>query len=225
MPSACGELAEEVFVDAAERVAGLAAVALEADVGDQVDEPLHLDRLDAAAGVVARELALEVRVVALDGKDGVVDQRGDVGTGGLVLEVRPAGFGRHPEDALGRVLVAAFEQAFELLALDAVLFQFVFELVAPGLEGVGDVLQEEQAEDDVLVFRGIDGAPELVGGLPECVGVVEIGGIIGGIRHGWVSPDRQGSLCPDERNDTRGFRDWPRSFERRKAGRDWEIGR
>ena len=74
-----GELAEEVLVDAAERVAGLGAVALEADVGDQVDQPLQLLRRDAAAGVVARQLALEVRVVALDGEDGVVDQRGDVG--------------------------------------------------------------------------------------------------------------------------------------------------
>ena len=32
------ELAEEVFVDAAEGVAGLGAVALEADVGDEVDQ-------------------------------------------------------------------------------------------------------------------------------------------------------------------------------------------
>ena len=87
-----GELAEEVLVDAAERVAGFGAVALEADVGDQLDQPLHLLRRDAATGVVARQLALEVRVVALDSEDGVVDQRGDVGLRGLVLEVLPACF-------------------------------------------------------------------------------------------------------------------------------------
>ena len=35
-----GKLAEEVLVDAAERVAGFGAVVPEADVGDQVDQPL-----------------------------------------------------------------------------------------------------------------------------------------------------------------------------------------
>ena len=109
-----GELAEEVLVDAAERVAGLVAAALEADVGDEVDQPRHLDRIDPAAGVIARELGFEIGVVPLDGEDGVVDQRGDVGAGGLVLKVGPAGFGRHPEDALGGVFVARFEQAFDL---------------------------------------------------------------------------------------------------------------
>ena len=49
--------------------------------------------------------------------------------------------------------------------------QLGLELVAAGLEGVGDVLQEEQAEDDVLVLGGIDLAAKRVGGLPECVGV------------------------------------------------------
>ena len=172
-----GELAEEVLVDAAERVAGLGAVALEADVGDQVDQPLHLLRRDTAAGVVARQLALEVRVVALDGEDGVVDQRGDVGPRGLVLQVLPARLGRHPEHPLGGVLVAALQQAFELRAGDAVGFQLGLELLAAGLEGVGDVLQEQQAEDDVLVLGGVDLAAQGVGGFPEDLGVGEVGGV------------------------------------------------
>jgi len=156
--------------------------ALEADVGDEVDEALHLDRLDAAAGVVAGELVLEVRVVELspsDGEDGVVDQRGDIGTGRMVLQVLPAGFGRDPEDALGGVLIAAFEQAFEVLPLDAVLFQLFPELDAAGLERNRDVLQEQQPEHNLLVFRRINGAPELIGGLPKHIGVVEIGGVSG----------------------------------------------
>ena len=72
------ELGEEVLVDAAERVARLGAVALEPDVGDQVDQALHLLRRNAAAGVVARQLAFEIRIVALDGKNGVIDQRRNV---------------------------------------------------------------------------------------------------------------------------------------------------
>ncbi len=50
-----GELAEEVFVDSAERVARLIARALEADASDEIDQPGHLHRVDATAGVVARE--------------------------------------------------------------------------------------------------------------------------------------------------------------------------
>ena len=165
--------------------------ALEADVGDEVDEALHLDRLDAAAGVVAGELVLEVRVVKLspsDGEDGVVDQRGDIGTGRMVLQVLPAGFGRDPEDALGGVLIAAFEQAFEVLPPDAVLFQLFLELDTAGLERIRDVFQKQQPKDDVLVFRRINCAPKLVRGLPERVCVVEIRVIFRRVRHGRESP-------------------------------------
>ncbi len=48
------------------------------------------------------------------------------------------------------------------------------QLVAAGLEAVGDVLEEEQAEDDVLVLGGVDLAAEGVGGLPEGVGAGEV---------------------------------------------------
>ena len=37
----------------------------------------------------------------------------------------------------------------------------------PFLEGVGDVLKEDEAEDNVLVDGGVHVAPELVGGGPE----------------------------------------------------------
>ena len=35
------------------------------------------------------------------------------------------------------------------------------------LEGIGDVFQEDEAEDDVLVFRRIHVVAELIGGEPE----------------------------------------------------------
>lgn len=182
-----GELAEEVLVDAAEGVAGLLVRAREADVGDEVDEALHLDRLDAAAGVVARELVLEVGIVALDGEDGVIDERGDIRARSLVLEVVPASFARHPEDALGGVFVAALQQAFEVLALDADVFQLLLELGTTRPEGVRDVLQKQKPKDDVLIFRGIDCAPQLVGRLPEDVSVIEIRGIVRRVRHACIS--------------------------------------
>jgi len=181
-----GELAQEVLVDAAECVARLGAVALEADIGDQVDQPLHLLRCDAAACVVARQLALEVGVVALDGEDGVVDQRGDVRPRGLVLEVLPARLGWHPENPLGGVLVAVLQQAIELWTGDAVGLQLGLQFLASRLEGVGDVLQEQQAEDDMLVLGGIDLAAQRIGGFPQDFGAGQVG--VGcGAGHVWSS--------------------------------------
>ncbi len=188
------ELAEEVFVYATECVAGFGAVAFEAYVGNEVDEALELDRFDAASSVVAWKLALEVRVVALDGEDGVIDECGDVRAGCLVLEVRPARFRRHPEDTLGGVLVPVLEETLKLLTGDVVGFEFGLQFFTAGFEGVGDVLQEEQAEDDVLVLGGIDLSTQGVGGLPQRVGVDEVGVGVGVIRHVRVAPVSLGVL-------------------------------
>ena len=44
------------------------------------------------------------------------------------------------------------------------------------LEGVGDVLEEDQAEDDVLVLGGVHVAAQRVGGVPEFAFKTEVGG-------------------------------------------------
>jgi len=93
----------------------------------------------------------------------------------LVLQVLPARLGRHPEHPLGGVLVAVLQQTFELRASNAVGGQFIVEFFAPGLERVGDVLQEEQAENDVLVLGGIDLAAQGIGRLPENFGTRKVG--------------------------------------------------
>ncbi len=169
------ELAEEVLIHPAERVAGFRAIALETDVGDEVGEALELDGLDAAAGIVARELTLEVGIIALDRVDRVVDERGDVGSRRLILEVRPAGFRWNPENALGGVLVAVFQEGFKLLAGDSVGLELGFELFTARLERIGDVLEEEQPEDDVLVLSGVNLSTQGVCRFPERFGIGEVG--------------------------------------------------
>ena len=47
------------------------------------------------------------------------------------------------------------------------------------LEGVGDVFEEDEAEDDVLVFRRVHVVTELVGGEPELGLEAEVGGGVG----------------------------------------------
>lgn len=80
--------------------------AFEADVSDQANQRGQTHWFYAAPGIVARELTLEVSVVPFNGQDRVIDQRGDFGASSLVLQVRPARFGRYPKYALGSVLVA-----------------------------------------------------------------------------------------------------------------------
>ena len=43
------------------------------------------------------------------------------------------------------------------------------------LEAIGDVFEEDQAEDDVLVFRRVHVAAKLVGGEPELLLKADIG--------------------------------------------------
>jgi hypothetical protein len=118
----------------------------------------------ATVDVVAREFRFEVGVVTLNGEDRFIDERGDVGPRRLILQIRPARFRRHPEATLGEIFVPAFQQRLELRAFDAVLRQFRFQLIAPRFERVGDVLQKEQAKDNVLVFRGVDLAAQSISG-------------------------------------------------------------
>ena len=102
-----GELAQEVLVNAAEHITCSGALIPEADASEQIDQTFHLLGRDAPAAIIARELPFQVRVVALDSEDCVVDEGGDVRTRRLVLQIGPTRLGRHPEDALGGVLVAA----------------------------------------------------------------------------------------------------------------------
>ena len=81
-----------------------------------------------------------------------------VGCVALCLEVRPARLLRHPEDVRGAVFVGVF-------GVGALRTPFAgVELGVLLLEGVGDVLEEDQAEDDVLVLGRVHVVAQRVGG-------------------------------------------------------------
>jgi len=102
---------------------------------------------EARAGVPGRQHPRELLgVLLLQGGHGLVHQAADGRLARVVLEGVPAGLARHPEYALGDVLVAV---------LGGFLAFFSLELVVQGGEGVADVLQEHQAEHDVLVLGGV----------------------------------------------------------------------
>jgi len=81
-----------------------------------------------------------------------------------------ASIGGDPEDVLGLVFIRVFGIGPGVVALTGE------ELGAVFLEGVGDVFEEDEAEDDVLVFRRVHVVAELVGGEPELGFEAEVGG-------------------------------------------------
>ena len=150
---------EEILIDAAEQVhrAVVSSSSPQADGRDQVDQLTESLLVEAGAGVVLGQHALEPRVVALDGDHRIVDDLADRRLLGAGLEMRPAGSFGHPEDVLRFVFVRVFGIRALVVALAGDEFSAVL------LERVGDVLEEDEAEDDVLVFRRVHVVAELVG--------------------------------------------------------------
>ena len=92
---------------------------------------------------------------------GGIDMQADVRLLGFAQQPGPARLGWHEEDPLGLVFVL-------VLGVGAGAFAFAgLEFGVQNLEGVGDVLEEDEAEHHVLVLGGVDVLAQLVGGLPE----------------------------------------------------------
>ena len=152
-----GEFAEEIFIDAPDDVLGTALLVAQPDGGDEVNDAAETLLVQMRAGVFFGQDAFERGVVALDGDHGAIEQLADGRVFGAALQVRPSGFGRHPEDVVGGVFVAVFGVgAF-----------FLLQRGVPLLECVGDVFQENQAQDNVFVFGGVEVAAEFVSGSPK----------------------------------------------------------
>ena len=160
-----GELAEEILIDAPEHVLGAGVGIAHADVGDEVNELPKALLVQGGPGVVPGEYTLERGVVALNGLHRLVHDLSDGSLAGVLLKPRPAGLGRHPEDVLGAVLVGVLRVSVGLLCKALLVL----------LKGIGDVLEENQPQDDVLVLCGVHRAAQGVGHLPE-LGLVTNGG-------------------------------------------------
>jgi len=124
--------------------------------------------VERRAGVVLGQHLLELWVVALDGGHGVVDKLADGGFSRLVLQPRPARLGLDPEDVLGPVLVR-IPRVGALVALG----------LEPGvyfIKRVGDVVEEDQPQNDMLVLGDVHRAAQRVRHLPELSLVADVGG-------------------------------------------------
>ena len=108
---------------------------------------------------ILRQDSLESWIVPLDGDHRLVDQLADGRLLGVVLQVLPASLRRHPEDVVRPVLVRVFGIG--------PFAHFGEQFLMPFLKGVGDVLEEDQSEYDVLVLGRIHVVAELVSRQPE----------------------------------------------------------
>ena len=120
-------------------------------------EPLLVE---PRVGVVLGQHALERRVVALDGDHRVVDDLADRRAAwrcALRFDQRASG-------GTQKMLTARYSSGS---SGSAPLFSLGLELGVLLLEGVGDVLEEDQAEHDVLVLGRVHVGAERVGGPPE----------------------------------------------------------
>ncbi len=190
-----GEAGKEILVDAAEQIdrtmrLGAAAGGGEFDGGDYIDQLAQALLIQSRARVVLGQHALEPRVDALNGDHRIVDPATDAGHARAGLQVRPARIGRHPENVLGQILVRILRIGAGVVALPR------HQLGAVRLEAVGDVLQKDQPEHDMLVLRRVHVVAQLVRRQPELGLEAEIGAAgglflagLGGFccfGHGWA---------------------------------------
>ena len=136
------------------------AVLAERDVADQVDELAEPLLVEAGAGVVLGQHALERRVVALDGDHRVVDERAD----GRAAARSPCRCDQRASGGTQKMLAARYSSGSSGSAPCAFCAS---SSACLRLEGVGDVLEEDQAEDDVLVLGRVHVVAQRVGRLPE----------------------------------------------------------
>jgi len=174
----------------AEDVLGLERVVLEGNFGDEVDQAGQR-AVDLFARVVFFQHAFELGVFLLDGFERVVEQatdavelvfeglailylqHGAVGDLGVILDEVPARQRGHPEHVLLGVVVARFEFLFDqigairskvvvILRIGECGLQFFAAL----LEGIGYVLEKDQAEHNMLVHGGVKHRQQLVSRRP-----------------------------------------------------------
>ena len=169
LPFAACELREKVLVDPPEDILGTVLLVPQSDLRDDVDELAQTGLVELGARVVLwkdpPEGGAAHRVLLLDEFHCVIDDDPDGRLLRVVLEVGPAGLLGDPEDVLRAVAV---------LVLDLV-GRFLLELRALLLERIGDVLQEDQTEDHMLVLGGVHVAAKLVRGRPHALLEAEVG--------------------------------------------------
>ena len=155
-----GELLDEVLVDPTEDITRFVGVRAEADLRDRRDQLAESLRGDRRPGVHLRQHILQRRILPLDQLKRLVQLHPDVRLRPARKQRIPTGLLGHPERVCDLVGVAVFEHLRPLLIVlhvpvaSRVTRQRVDDRT-PRVEPIRDVLEEHQAQDEMLVLRGL----------------------------------------------------------------------
>ena len=155
------ELAQEILEDVAQHVRAPGLGVAERDVAHEVDQFPEARRVEVLPGEDLREHVAQRRIVLLDRVHRRVHVLADLRRLRPRAQVRPPCRRRDEEHVLRPVLVAILRIGPGVLALARQKPRVNL------LERIGDVLQEDQPQRDVLVLGGVDVLAELIGGFPE----------------------------------------------------------
>lgn len=174
-----GELLQEVLIDLAQQVTcPLVALAAELRAVEQVEQLAQAALVDVVPVEDPRQSARKRLVVGHHQVHRIVDElahvllrlpRGSRQALGVLRKVRPSCGRGHDEDAVALVLLRVVDQGLDLLLVVALGLQLTTDGLTALVVRIGDLLKEDQSEDDVLVLAGAQRATKLVGGLPESV--------------------------------------------------------
>ena len=152
-----GKLAEKIFIDPPDDVLGTALLVAQADGGNEVNDAAEALFVQVRTGVFLGQHTFERWVVFFHCDHGVIEIFADCGLLGTPLQIRPTRNFVHPENVFGGVFVTVFGVGAFFLHQRGVFF----------LESVGDVFEEDEAQDNMLVFGGIQVAAEFIRSRPE----------------------------------------------------------
>src|ERR1051325_3883702 len=154
-----GKLTKEIFVDATQNIFRAARLVAHSDCSNKVDEFAETILVERWPRVLLWQNAFEPRVIALDRDHRVIDDLSDSRLLRAVLKVCPPRRSRYPENVLRLVFILVFGVGAFFFGEFGVLL----------LEGIGNVLQKDQTEDDMLVLGCVHVGTEFVGSEPELV--------------------------------------------------------
>ena len=137
------------------------AILVKSDSCDKVDQFTKPLLTQIGIGVNLGQNAFEWRIDFLDGFHGLVNELADLRLLGPILKELPACFLGHEEDIVGQVFVSVLRVGPFKLALT--FFQFLVQVV----EGVGDVFEKDQPQNDMLILRRIHIVAQLIRRRPE----------------------------------------------------------
>ena len=155
-----GEPGKEELVDPPQNVLGTSLGVADLDVTDHVNQLTQSLLVQIGASVILGQHVFETGIVPLYGHHGGVHRLPNCRLPSLCPNNLPASLRRHPENVVSTVLIGVVGTGTSQVMIG-------LQSGSRFFERVGDVLQEDEAQDHMLVLRGVHAAAQRVGHAPQ----------------------------------------------------------